>query len=486
MNLDPRQLTLLAIAAAVPAVAFLTNRSRSVLPWVGFTLSVQIFDTTVLTNLPAGRLVGLLFLPSAIVTARRWMKLAPARAWMINFSYMAILGCIFGFLMPWPDISGVRPISLRAEGRTVIFLVRSLSDLSLTVFVMTQITRPGAFEELRKWVVRGAAVSSAFGFVTLATQIDFYSLITGMRLYAATDPRPRGLAFEPRGLGLACAHGLILILAKQTRTSREWALLLLIAGGLAVSASASALAAFLAALTVLVLIGSVRTRLALAGGAVICTLLGAVLVGLFPSVAERSEHEVRVRIEGRGVVESNNPANALEAMALHMDVFDSAASLFLIRHPLYAVIGTGPGLVTLPASVHIPEGVYSEVFPVIDNPPSLGILRELANTGLLGVATWMFQVLVIFAAGRRLRGHGGLPFPPRTATIAFMAGAALYALQVGPSPFWAVFLGIGWAIADVAIAKRSRPSRHSEVELAEARSGAHPAQTGGDLAATPA
>lgn len=452
MELDPRQFLLLIIAFAVPVVAFLLNRPRVILGWVGFTLFVQIFDTTILTNLPAGRLVGLLFLPSVVTLFRQWIRLPSARAWLINFFYMVALGLIFGFVMPWPDISGIRPFPLRAPGRTIIFVLRTVSDLSLAMFVMNQLTQPGAFETLRKWMVRGAVVSSLFAFATRIIHVDFYTLITGLRAYAAMDTaRPRGLTFEPRGLGQACAYGMILILGKQVRRPYEWVLLLVIAGGLAVSSSTSGLGAALAGLFVIALIGSMRVRLALIGSAILVLVVGTAVVWLSPAILNRSRSEIALRLQGRGVTESNRVTNFGEAIAYRLDVFDASAVLFLLHSPIYAVIGTGPGLMSLPASDHIPAGMYKILFPVIDTPPTHGILLELSNTGIVGVTTWIFMVSSIFFAGRRLVGRRGLPFPPKTATTLFVAAAALYTVQVGPSPFWAVFLGLGWAIAQIQL-----------------------------------
>lgn len=466
MAVDPRQLLLLLIAVLVPAIAFVTNRPKMILGWVGFTLFVQIFDTSILTNLPAGRLVGLLFFPATIRQFRQWGRLPPARAWLINFLYLVFLGFLFGYLMPWPDTSGMRAFTVRAEGRTTIFLIRTLSDLSLTVFVMSQVVRPGGFDTLRKWMVRGAALSAGLALTTLVTKVDFYSLITGLRLYGRSDFRPRGLAFEPRGLGLACAYGLILLLSKKQRSGTDWLLLVVIGAGLAVSSSSSALATMLVGLLVIGLLGTMRVRFAMVGAVTMIGLVLLLLAAVAPQLIERSRDAIVSRAQGRGVVEANFPRNAAEAVALRMDVFDSAASMFLLRNPKYILIGTGPGLISLPASDYIPLGLYKAVFPIIDNPPSHGVLLELANTGVLGVAVWMFQVLAIFVAGRRLRHYHGLPFPPHAATTSFIVGAALYAIQVSPSPFWAVFLGVGWAIAAEAAAlqlaiRRARRERRA-------------------------
>jgi hypothetical protein len=466
MSVEPRQLLLLAIAIGVPVTAFFLNRARLVMAWVGFTLFVQIFDTTIVTNLPAGRLVGLLFLPAAVATFRHWSKLPPARAWILNFAYMILLGLLFGFLFPWPDVSGVRSFGVRAQGRTIIFLIRTLSDLSLTVYVMRQLAHPGAFDYMRKWMVRGAALSSAFAFVTLGTRIDFYSLITGLRAYGASDFRPRGLAFEARGLGLACAYGLILLLSKRSRSLGDWMALLVIAAGLAVSASSSALAAALTGLLVIALIGSMRVRLAMLITVTSVVMIFFLVATIAPAMLVNSRYAIESRLQGRGVVESNVPANAAEAVALHLDVFDASAALFLIRNPVYAITGTGPGLISLPASSHIPAGVYRIVFPVIDNPPSHGLLLELANTGILGVVLWTYQIAVVYLAGRRMRHmRRGLPFSPLVATTTFTGTAALYAVQVGPSPFAAVFLGIGWAISHAYAASTARALAHRRAAL---------------------
>lgn len=461
MAIDPRQLLLLAIALGVPVAAFLLDRSRWVLAWVGFTLFVQIFDTSIFTNLPAGRLVGLLVLPFSVTLLRRWIRLVPARAWLLNFAYMAALGVFFGFVVPWPDISGTRPFSLRAEGRTIIYLVRIVSDWSLAVFVMHHVTQPGAFETLRKWMVRGAVVTSLAAFATMLVGRDLYYAITGLRAYAAMTDRPRGLTFEARGLGLACAYGVVLILGKQRRRPHEWLLLLVIVGGLAVSSSTSGLAAALAGLIVVMTIGSGRVRFAMITAGILVLLAGAAVLAVSPTILDTPQEEIEIRLKGRGVVEANRPANLAESLALRLDVFDSSAAMFMLRNPRYALSGTGPGLISLPASEYVPLGLYKIVFPIIDNPPSHGVLLELANTGVLGLSMWIFQVVAIFLLGRRLRGRHGLPFPPKTATTIFMAAAALYSVQVSPSPFWAVFLGVGWGIAQVATAPAGVPPRRA-------------------------
>lgn len=460
MGTDPRQFILLLIALGVPVIAYLMNRTKWVLWWVGFTLFVQVFDTAIFTNLAAGRIVGLFYLPMMVSTFRRWISVPPAKAWLLSFLYLVALGLLFGILFPWPDTTGVRAFTLRAQGRTIVFLVRTIADLSLTVFVMNQLATPGAFDWLRRSMVAGVLADAVTGIIGFFLHLDPYGLLTGIRGYAMDAAnRPRGLTYEPRGLGLACAFGLVLILGKHARRRRDWLFAVILVMALGLSFSSSGLGAAAVGAVMLVLFGSMRTRLAIVFSGL--TLVTAVMMVLatVPWVRERANDSIGERLRGRGTVEANRAANAFEAVALRLDVFDASAALFLIRNPLYAVIGTGPALISLPASDHIPYGLYRAIFTSIDSPPTHGLLMELANTGILGVAVWMFQVLWILIAGKRLFRRRGLPFPPRTIRTIFIGSAAIYAVQAGVSPFWAVFLGIGWAIAAEAnVPRRIRRS----------------------------
>ena len=50
----------------------------------------------------------------------------------------------------------------------------------------------------------------------------------------------------------------------------------------------------------------------------------------------------------------------IESAAFRMDVLDGPALLFLVDNPLFLIIGTGPGLVPLPATAYLPQGAYGE------------------------------------------------------------------------------------------------------------------------------
>src|SRR4051794_19360622 len=97
------------VAVIVPLVLFRLKQHKLLLGWVCATVFIQLFDTTMLTNLPAPRFVGLMYLPVAIKSFREWVRFKPVKAWAINYLYLLILGIIFGFLWPWPDTTMMRP-----------------------------------------------------------------------------------------------------------------------------------------------------------------------------------------------------------------------------------------------------------------------------------------------------------------------------------------------------------------------------------------
>ncbi|MBV9791508.1 MAG: hypothetical protein JOZ51_25145 [Chloroflexi bacterium] len=456
-----QQAILLCAAVLIPALLLALGKTRLLLGWVGFTLSVHVFDTALLTNLPAGRVVGLLYLPLMLLAAPSWLRLPPARAWLINFAYLLVLGVMFGFLWPWPDTTGNRPLMMTAPGRTIIFTIRLISDLSLTVFVARQLRRPGNIRVLGQAIILGAALTALAGIFNFVTKIDPYYLITGLRDLGGNQ-RARGLSFEPRGLGMACAYGLMVLIVMPGRLSlQRLAVLGVTLLGLLVSYSTSALAIFVAGLAASWLFLSNRVRLSIAA-----VLLGmAGLIAIAPLVVPQqfaiAVQSVQQRLDPSSRPLSEEPDNLVEAIAFRMDSFDASALLFLWAQPTYALIGTGPGMVLLPASEYVPPGVYRLMYPPergLDGLPTHGPLFEVANSGILGLGLWLFQVWICYTALRRLARKQTEPAAAlhwRFGRNIFLIGTVFYIIQMSMNaPTWSVILGIGWAASAVSAQRR--------------------------------
>jgi hypothetical protein len=455
--MDLRQLILLAIAVAVPLGLFALNRQRLVLGWVCLTLSVHIFDTTIITNLPAARIVGLLYLPYALLIARSWLRLVPAQLWLLGFLYLAALGLVFGFLWPWPDTSGNRPLTMTAPGRAIVYLSRLLADLSLTIFVARELRKPGALLFLGRAFVLGAVISALAGIVNLLRPgFDPYFAITGLRyLNGIQFFRSRGLSFEPRGLGMACVYSLmILIIAPGRITLRRQALIVISLLGILVSYSTSSLALFAAGIVTAWIFISNRTRLLLLGVLLTAVLFAGIGSIMVPQYAAMAVQTVRHRIDPSERLGGAEPETWGQAIAYRLDSFDGSALLFLLDQPEYIVIGTGPGMMLLPASDYVPPGIYSLMYPKekgLDGLPTHGPLLELSNGGLLGLTLWLAQIAYCWSVLRALKRQAADRQQQREwrfGEALFVIGVVFYTLQTSiTSPIWAVILGVGWAAA---------------------------------------
>jgi hypothetical protein len=453
---DPRQFILLAIAIVVPAFLLWTKRHRWLLSWVCFTFFVQIFDTAILTNLPTGRIVGLLYLPRAISQLREWAKLPAVKAWLINYGWLLVLGLFFGFAWPWPDTTYVRPFSLTAQGKTIIYSVRLLSDLSLTIFIAEEILRHRSLLFIGRALALGSTVSALVGIFQFITKIDLYFMLTGLGEQVLYLGRARGLVGEPRALGLACAYGVMILLIGRGKISRLWPILLFVnLTALLLTYSASSLALFVAGIVVSWLFFSNRERLIVAGVACVALTLVFLTSVFLPNQFQFALDTLSLRFDPDVKLAGIPPGTFGQEIAYRLDVFDSCALLFLLDQPLYALIGTGPGLVPLPASEYVPPGLYSLIWTPetgINSPPYHGPLLEISNGGVLSLGLWFAQVILCWIALRFLYRRsnqfagesGALSEDWQFGYAIFLIGAAFYIVQVSYTPLWCVFLSIGW------------------------------------------
>jgi hypothetical protein len=472
METDFRQYILLATAILIPFLLIRLKRTDLLLGWVCVTLFIQIFDTSLLTNLPAGRIVGLMLLPSAIARAREWLRFRAVQAWTINYLYLIVIGVAFGFLWPWPDITMTRGFTLTAPGRTIVYSVRLLSDISLTIFVASEILRAASLRFLGRAMALGTTISALAGLVSFFARVDFYFLITGLGVQALDIGRVRGLVGEPRALGLCCAYGIMILATGQRRLFLAWPVMLAInLAGLLMTYSASSLALLVAGFLVTWLFFSNRERLIALGVAGLAGVLIVIGWLFFPEQIDFARLTLGQRLDPDLKLLGIPPGTFGEEIAYRLDVFDASALLFLLDQPWYALIGAGPGLVSLPASYYVPPGLYSAIWTPevgINSLPFHGLLLETSNSGLPGLLLWFAQVIACWIALRAITTR--LVETEEEAAdwnfgyALFLIGAAFYVVQVSYTPVWNVLLAIGWAAVRLAEPVDSPAASHNQVE----------------------
>ena len=456
-----RQVILLMIALGVPTVFLIFRREKMLLVWVGATLFVQVFDTALITNLPAGRVVGILYLPCAILSFPNIISNRNFRYALWSVAYLGVLAIVFGFILPWPDLTHVRPYTLRAEGKAVIYFFRTVSDLSLALFIFLQCRSREAVVRLRQGLLAGALLTSFAGLIQEVFGLNLYVAITGLRTdLLARIIRPQGLSYEPRGLGLAAVWGFFLAFAPGRKISKRSLLAgLICAAGFAVAGSFSAVAMFIAGAVVAVWVGlgtAIGRRRFVTIAAL--SLLAAIIWILGTDIRQRTAFY----LDPSNRIGDVPVKNLVDQVVYRLDIYDAAALAFLVHNPLYAFVGTGPGLVCLPATAYIPPGKYSVIWDVtlgkgLDSPPTLGILLEVANGGMLALALWLAQILVAFrwTYPRRKIAPSGWTFSDWVFMGRFIRfGVVFYIVQNSVSPVWAVVSGFLFLAAGCRSAKR--------------------------------
>lgn len=457
MGIDVRQLLLLAVAVVVPLVLLRRKQYQLLLGWVCLTLFVQIFDTVIITNLPAARIVGLMYLPTAVESLRHWSRLSSVRTVLLNLLYLTVLGLFFGFIWQWPDITHSRPFTLTAPGRTIIYLVRTVSDISLAAFIAWQVTLPGALRMAGRAIVIGSTLNALAGMLYFATGFDLCYQITGQGESLVSMGRARGLAIEPRAMGLVCVYGLMVLLIARSRLHKWWPVpLLLNLIGLLLTYSASSLVLFLVGLVTAGLFFAGRIKLLVLATALAAVVIIAATWLLAPGIFETGLQTVQLRVAPEYKLSGIASGTMGQEIAYRMDVFDASALLFLLDQPLYALFGTGPGLVSLPASEYVPPGLYSLIWTPetgINSLPSHGLLLEISNSGLPGLILWGWLIMVCLTALRQMRKlthdtehQGDWEF----AWAFYLVGVVFHLVQVSHTPVWSLTLGIGWAATILA------------------------------------
>jgi hypothetical protein len=450
-----------------PLFLILTGRRQALLVWLCLTCSVDIFNAHLLVNLPAAAITGLLLLPLTV----RWMwavvRTLSGRALLLKFAYVVLLGGVFGFIFPWPDYGLQLAFNQTAQGRSIIYLVHLLGDVSVAVYVADCVRGRGDMLRLLRYLVMGTSLASAAGVLSRYVAVDLYTLFTGLASQQ-TALRLHGLNYEPRGLGLMAAYGLVLSCALLAYRRSPWlmAAALLDAAALYLAVSLSAVAAAAAGLVGLVATYR-RLRWPVVASLASLWLLLLALSTWAPGWQQQwalhaGDHETTE-------VTQSGANNWISRLAIRSGVFDAGAVLFLAQHPAYLLSGTGPGLITLPASeveAHLP--VYrwlwnQDASAGLAVPPTIGALREISDGGLVSLALWLCMYWV---AWRKLVRLGGRDRAWEVAAAFLVGAACIYAVQASTVSAMAyLILGLG-----LAGDRLSRPSA-----LLPARTGLTPA-----------
>lgn len=446
------QALLFLVIVTVPIWLMATRNGDRLLLWIIVIICTDIFTIRTGVNIASASVVGLLLVPYSariLLASRRASEVGWATA---HLAYLAVLGLAFGFAFPWTDTVG-RPFNLQAPGRTILYLMRETAGLSIAVFVAQQVTKAGRPDRVLAGILVVAIATALAAIAEYLTGISYYRLFTeGVIAPTFWNLRVRGLNFEPRGFGIVAAHAIVigvLCLAYRWRLRLAMATLATVAGALFLSGSTSGMLATAGGLGA-IWMSHRRVRRHLFRLAVVGVIAFAAISAVNWDRASALQHLLTERVGS--TVRFGVARDSFHEVVYRMEIFDASATLFFAAHPWYAIVGTGPGLVSLPATPFMPLSPYyvEYVATGLNSPPTMGWLLELSNGGVIALVLWAGFVV---SGARSLRWivHHPDRGSRRSWTVArwaFVGAAVIYLLAAGfLSSVWPLFMGLAMGAA---------------------------------------
>jgi hypothetical protein len=321
--------------------------------------------------------------------SRKGIRIYPA----MNFLYtewllLVVLGCLFGLVFPWtsPFDEG-RSWSQLAGGRALVSTIRIFLQISLPIAIAYfiqkgRITLPE--------VIRTIAIVVIFNLVVAV--IEYFS---GNFLKMALFPDARiiesrftGFCGESRAFGRNMAIAVIILYLsyKYNPRIRMHAIYLGVAVvSVLISLSASSLVALIVSLFAIAATNTTITRTHWRSGVFGSLVLLAVLFGWYHMTDDVDKELIAERFE---IVYKGKPGDRMvgePAIFTHAEVFDRAALNFLYHNPQHLLFGTGPNLISIPASPFLSP--YAQIIykDGINSVPHSGFVNVLARSGLVGL-----------------------------------------------------------------------------------------------------
>jgi len=359
------------------------------------TLAFRALGPAILLPRLVGIVVAADALPKGMALLKRHAFLRPVALYMVQLMLLAV---VFGYLVPWESGWSDRKWNQQAEGRSVVSVLRQLADLSLMAYVAHYASDDRGRRAVIGGLVAGLAANTLVALIDLATGIRIAEVFFGgeMRFLG----RQGGLNAEPRALGRIAAIGLLAGLAMPLRKIDRIRILLASMVSLALAASTSAILALGSAIAAYAGLGGLKgqVRRLLAVGAVMT--VGA---GIFAAVWEGGvNYEVSRRVERLAEASDAEPDEPW--LVARLEVFDRAAMRFLLANPEYLWLGTGPDLISLPASPYVAGTARAIYGDRIDSVPHTWLISTLANGGIVGVLLMGTFIIGLLSATRNTPG----------------------------------------------------------------------------------
>ncbi|MDF2553872.1 MAG: hypothetical protein K0R77_3147 [Chryseobacterium sp.] len=384
------------IVFIIIANALLKQRHKTLVFICVLSIFADNFRVNLGPSLLLANCIGFLMLPIVIKNSYLFRKINHLyRPLWLEFFYLILLGYIFGFLFPWETFnSDYRMWTQQASGRTVVTLFRLLNELIFSYYIVwCFITKKIDLKFIVYSIGYASVISSAVGFADYLIGYSFKASFFYM--VPELSNRFLGLNGEPKmfGRNSALAYA-ILLLYYLTRGKDKKLVVFMVVNviGVLISLSASSFILFLL-LNAAVFFNKIKP--VYVAFLFLLAPLSYVLVSSNPFFQENTQYKIEKAIMGGDAkVVPNEPQ-----FFSRFDIFDRLGLVFLYENPIYAITGTGPNLISIPASTYVgslPEYSTFAERGGIDSVPNIMINNVIARSGLLGVILFLFFYIRLF------------------------------------------------------------------------------------------
>jgi len=381
---------------------------------VGIFLSVDALGSQWVVNFGAIKILGLILIPFCIKKISFSHLNFVTKINFIQFFYLASIGTLYVFLDMWNDEGFKLQHSMK---------MRPILNLGSSVLLYTPIfffTLLASRKELSikrtiRGFIQGFYIGSIFLMLGIVAEIlfslDLYSLLTrGVQML--NEYRPRGLSYEPRGASQTLVCAILLLLYSEIKAFYKALLyLILILSAFYLTFSFTGFILLLVGVIISLLYKSLLLFKNRIKFEVFCNEFFVIAVTYFVIFSppaflakkvpnDSTKMQQAEHIKQRSYVFGNNVSYDLSSLkqdksvigriVRKLEIFDAASLNFMLNNPVFIAFGSGPGMVSIPASNYILER-DKKLYKVdkITSIPQMGIFSILGDGGLVYLSLWL-------------------------------------------------------------------------------------------------
>jgi len=377
------------------AVFFVKNNHKGM---VILVLISEINDLFVLNivgvKLPVWAVIVIINIPWILSNYSKLLKEKIFSSLFYEYYYLIVLAIIFCFVFPWTsDVE--RAWNQGPIGRSMVSLIRLFCELMSLFYIYVLIA-----SKKIKWVFLRNRFAIVVILSVIIAIIDYFTNYQFRHiLFKVGDVPHRFLGFcgEPRFFGRTCLYTFVFFVCAFNTIEKKYTFSRkLILTACVVACLGAFLSMSVSAIALLLLSINIYTLLNLKKYFIFLTLVGTVLYFANINTFIKFDSNVQSRIDKISKGNEEDRINNEPVLFTRLEVFDRAAMNFLYNNKIYAVTGTGPNLISIPASNYLSRRDKTIYENQINSVPHTGAINVFARSGLIGlflIVLFMFRII---------------------------------------------------------------------------------------------